>query len=171
MAEAKGNWFKLYRSLADWEYYKDGNTVRVFLDLMIRAELKPREYKGVTIDRGQVVTTLDEIGARLGLSKKQVRGTLEDLQRARSVALKRYPRFLVISIVSWDKYQPEGHDKGHDKGTIQGTERARSGHGKGIPYILNEERKKKEAAAPHFSPSGDLKGKKREVDKDGYVIG
>lgn len=206
MADPKGNWLKLYRSLADWEYYKDGNTVRVFLDLMIRAELKPREYKGVTIERGQVVTTLDEIGARLGLSKKQIRTSVEKLKITSSIEVLRYPKFLVISILSWEKYQPVngtlGHESGTQKGTQEGTQKGTQkkvgnhcaakctedaeiqkghakghdeghdvGHKEGIPYILNKEIKKKEAATPQFSPDGELKVKGGEVDEYGFRWG
>ena len=51
----KGSWIRAYRSLMDWEWYRDGNTMRVWMHLLLKAEYQDREYRGVVIRRGQVL--------------------------------------------------------------------------------------------------------------------
>jgi len=51
-------WIKIHRKLLDWEWYDEPNTFRLFLHLLLKANHKPRNYRGVIIETGQVVTGL-----------------------------------------------------------------------------------------------------------------
>lgn len=44
----KGNFVYIHRKIMDWEWYKDPNTFRVFLHLILRANWKPHEIQRPT---------------------------------------------------------------------------------------------------------------------------
>lgn len=52
-----GGYIKIWRSLLDWEWYDDANTLRVFLHLLLTANHEDGEWHGMIIRRGQVVTS------------------------------------------------------------------------------------------------------------------
>lgn len=145
-----GGWIKLYRAMTEWEWYQDANTMRVFIHMLLTANIKDGTYLGVPVKRGELVTTYSDICSALGISTKSARTAINHLKRTGEVAVKHYPKFSVVSILSFDKYQSEGQGKGQAKG--------KQGAGKGQAIHIKEfkkERKKEEAAAPHVSPLGD----------------
>jgi len=54
-------WIKLHRKLLDWEWYDDVNTTRVFLHLLMVANHKDNNWRGITIKRGQKLTSLSSL--------------------------------------------------------------------------------------------------------------
>ena len=55
------NWIKLHRCFLDWEWYQNGDMVRLFLHLLLKANHADGEWKGMTIKRGQLITGRDEL--------------------------------------------------------------------------------------------------------------
>lgn len=160
---ADTGWVKMYRKMLEWEWYKDSNTKSLFLHLILKSNAKDGVFQGVLVPRGSVATSYSILSEELGLSTKQIRGSLDKLNRAQCTAVKRYPKFSVISILSYDDYQRQGTDKG--------TRRAQTRAPEGQAIPIKEYKKKEEAATPHVSPSGDLKVKDGEVDEYGFRWG
>lgn len=52
-----GGWVKLHRKLLEWEWYQDAHMVHLLVHLLLTASHEDRRYKGLTIKRGQVVTS------------------------------------------------------------------------------------------------------------------
>lgn len=121
---------KLDRNIEEWRWYKDANTMRVFIDLLIRANVTNNDLYGITIHRGEVATSYPAIADRLGLTVKQVRTALGHLKRTGEVAVKIHPKFQVISIVNYDSYQSARAGSGAGKGQSKGSQ----GAGKGQRY-------------------------------------
>src|SRR3990167_7635558 len=48
-------YFPLWRKIVDWGWYKEGNTARVFLHLLLMANFADKHYLGHIIKRGQCV--------------------------------------------------------------------------------------------------------------------
>ena len=115
MAETT-TFIKIDRNIRNWRWYQDSNTMRVFLDLLINANISDCDCRGVTIHRGEIATSYASIAERLGLTVKQARVALDHLKRTGEVAVKIYPKFQVISILCYDKYQTKGQGIGHPKG-------------------------------------------------------
>ena len=128
---------KLYDKILKWEWYKNINVKVLFLHLLLKANYKDLSFEGHTIRRGQLVTSLVSLSAELGLTQKQIRGSLEHLIATGEVTSRSYPRYRVITIVHYDDYQSEGRQNGSQrageragKGQAEGKQRAAS-----IEYI------------------------------------
>ena len=100
----KNGFIKLHRQLLDWEWYTDANTFRVFIDLLLRASFKDVAYKGITIKRGQILTTTDEIATRLNLTRMQVRVTLEHLQATCELSHEKVLNRSMITVQNYDLF-------------------------------------------------------------------
>lgn len=96
---------KLDRNILGWGWYKDANTMRVFIHLLLTANYVDGEFMGVTIRRGEVATSYGAIGKALGLSVQNVRTSINHLKSTGEVTGKAYSKFQVISIVKYDSYQ------------------------------------------------------------------
>ena len=101
---------KLHRSILDWRWYKDANTFRVFLHLLLKAAVFDYEYGKTKIRRGEVLTTYGELANEissnsLSVSERQVRTAVEHLKSTGEVSITRLSKNLIISIVNYNNYQ------------------------------------------------------------------
>lgn len=100
---------KLFRSITEWEWYQDANTMRVFLHLLLHANYKPKKWQGITIEAGQFITSRDKLAVDLKLSVQQIRTSLNKLKSTSEITIKTTNRFTVITINKWQQYQ--GHEE------------------------------------------------------------
>lgn len=129
MAE-KSTFVKLDRNIVKWRWYKNPNTFRVFIHLIINANITDHDFENITVKRGEIATSYESIAKALDLSVKQVRTAIEHLKTTGEVAGKTYPKFQVISILSYDVYQGDGQSKGSQeavKGQAEGSQEAVKG--------------------------------------------
>lgn len=101
----RNGYIKMHRSISEWEWYKDTNTKSVFIHLLISANFEKTKFKGIDIDVGQCMFSLDGLGSALNLSKQEVRTALNHLKSTQEVTWVKTPFGLIISIENWDKYQ------------------------------------------------------------------
>lgn len=91
---ANRGYIKLFRSIEDWEWYKDGNTLRLFLHLLITAS-----------NEGQLVTSLSSLAAALGMSVQNVRTSLGKLKSTNKLTSKSTNKLTCITICRFEDYQ------------------------------------------------------------------
>ena len=94
---------KLYRDITDWQWYRDGNTFRVYLHLMLRAAF--HEYqKGKDLIRiGDLETNYAALSSELGLGIHQVRRSLDLLKESGEITVARLPSGLRIHLQFYEK--------------------------------------------------------------------
>ena len=129
-------WFKLNRGITEWEWFTDGNTLKLWIYLLAKANYKDSHYKGIEVKRGQLVTGRKKLAEALGMSEKQIRTSLAKLEKTGEVAIKRANKYSIISIVKYGFYQ----DSDDEKGQQNGQQRANKGPTKGH-NLINKERK------------------------------
>ena len=95
---ARGGWVKVARKLLDWRWYKDANTMRVFLHLLLSANVEDHDFQHVTIHRGQVATSYEALANALGLSVQNVRTAIAHLKSTGELTSKAYSKFQVLTI-------------------------------------------------------------------------
>jgi len=149
-------WIKIYRKFLEWEWYDDINTKCLFLHLLLTASNADKKWHGMTVQRGQVITSLDSLHEDLGLSVRQIRTSLEKLKSTGEVTSKATNKFRVITICKYDSYQDSKvyNDKQTDK---QATSKRQaddkqattSKEYKNIENI-NKENKKEKSDLPEF---------------------
>lgn len=105
MALEKGTYLRLFRKIVDWEWYKDGNTLRLFIHLLIKANIKDKKFMGSVIKRGQTVTSLARLSSETGMSEQQIRTALKHLISTNEVTKMSTPRFTIITVNNYDKFQ------------------------------------------------------------------
>ena len=148
MAE-RTTFIKLDRNILRWGWYKDVNTKAVFLHLLLTANIRPGKFMNVEIRRGELATSYKSLAESLGISIKNVRTALKHLEDGGEVAVKRHPRFSVISIPRYDYYQTNGQSKG----TPTGSQRAVNGQQSKNSKEEKKERRERAASAAMVSPS------------------
>lgn len=98
-------WIKLHRSILDWEWYDDINTMRLFLHCLFKANHKDKKYRGTLVKRGTFLTGLDLLSKQTGLSVSQLRTAQSKLKSTSELAIKTSSKGTVIEVVNYDKYQ------------------------------------------------------------------
>lgn len=86
------------RGLTDWEWYTEPNTARLFFHLLLTANWKEKQWKGITICPGQLVTSRANLAKQLGLSEREVRTALSHLRETKYLTIKTGPKYSVITI-------------------------------------------------------------------------
>ena len=121
-------YIKIFRKMTGWGWYKDANTMRVFLHLLLTANYKESEYMGVKILPGQVVIGRKALAEALDISERKVRTALSHLKSTNEVTIKVTNKFSVATIVNWEMYQL-GNEEVTNKSTNKVTsERPASDH-------------------------------------------
>ena len=98
-------WVKLHRSLVDWEWYKDGNTSRLFSHCLLKANWKDERHMGYDIPRGSFVTSLPDLADGLGLSVRQIRTAIEHLKSTGELTVTTTRRFSIVNVLKYGLYQ------------------------------------------------------------------
>lgn len=96
---------KIDRNILQWRWYQDSNTMRVFLHLILMANIKDHDFEKITVHRGELVTSLTSLSKQLKMSIRSVRTSLEHLKSTGEVTSRNYPHYQVISISEYDRYQ------------------------------------------------------------------
>ena len=149
----KESWIKLYRSIIDWEWYKDPITKAVFLHLLLTANIYETRYRGVEVKRGQVATTVKELSATTGATYRQTRTALERLQMTNEVTITKHSKYSLFTVVNYELYQanrqPECNSLDNQNVTQMTTKRQPECHSldndltiTSPGYIINNKRKK-----------------------------
>lgn len=117
-------YIKLDRSILRWRWFKDPNTLQLWIYLLASVNIKDNDFMRVTIHRGELATSYPSLATATGLTVKQVRTALEHLKDTGEVAVTRHPKFSVISVLNYDLYQGAGQSKGSQtavRGQSKGT--------------------------------------------------
>lgn len=96
---------KIDRNIMDWRWYQDGNTFRVFLHLLLKANIKDKDFEKITIHRGEIATSYPSLAIALGMSVQNIRTAIAHLKETGEVTVKTYAKFSVISIKNYNLYQ------------------------------------------------------------------
>ena len=118
----KSTFIKLDRNIQDWRWYKDGNTFRVFIHLLLNANIKKNGFEGIDIQRGQLATSYPSIAEKSGLSVQQARTAVKHLKLTGELTVKAYPKFSLVTVLNYDLYQ------GNQQGNQQATNRHLTGN-------------------------------------------
>lgn len=110
MAE-QSTFIKLDRNMLRWGWYTDGPTMRLFIHLILIANIKPTKWQGITIKRGQVVTSLHNLSRQTGLSVRNVRTALSHLISTNEVTSESTSRYTLITVVNYALYQDKPTNK------------------------------------------------------------
>ena len=99
------SWVKIYRKFLEWEWYDDINTKILFLHLLLKANYKDKQWRGITIKRGQVLTGRLKLSKELGISEQMIRTSLAKLKSTNEITNETTSQYTIITIKNYNKYQ------------------------------------------------------------------
>ena len=145
-------YIKISRKIMLWGWYKDANTCRLFLHMILKANYKDGEYQGVTIPRGAFISSYSELAQEIGLSVKNIRTALEHLKKTGEVAVSRHSKFSVFTVKNYSVYQASGSQVAEN----------RQSDGKQLATIKESKNKKIKEIYTHACAREDRNAAKKE---------
>ena len=139
---------KLDRNIMEWRWYQDANTFRIFVHMIMKANIRDHDFEGITIHRGELATSLPSLSNDLKISIQSCRTALNHLKSTGEVTCRKYPHYQVITIVNYELYQSSL--TGRSTGGQQATNRQLTGdqHQSKNEKKVRRERKKNIFSAP-----------------------
>lgn len=98
-------YIKLYRQFIKWEWYTDIPTRILFEHCLLRANHKAERWRGLTIEAGQFITSLNHLAQETGLTIRQVRTAIKKLKTTQELTQSGYAKYSIVTIKNWAKYQ------------------------------------------------------------------
>lgn len=121
--ENNGNWIKLYRKMKRWEWYDDIPTKVLFIELLLTVNIEDKRWHGMTIHRGEIVTSTAKLAAATGLSAKQIRRALNNLEKTGEIRRQRANKGTLIIVENYRVYQDKPSNEGKQRDTQRVTQR------------------------------------------------
>ena len=91
--------------MINWDWYKDVNTFKLFVHLILFANHESAGWRGVRIERGEMVTSVASLSGATGLTVRQVRTALGHLQKTGEITIETTKLFTKITVVNYSLYQ------------------------------------------------------------------
>lgn len=95
---------KLKREVFSGSEFANPARFKLFVTLLILAEIAPVTKEGVTLSRGELVTSLSRLAKRSALTIKQVRNAIAALAKARKIIVRPTSLHTVITICNYEDY-------------------------------------------------------------------
>jgi len=123
-------WVKSPRAFLDSESSHHAADYAVYFYCLLRANISKVNYRGIILEPGQLLTSVQQICDRLGLTEKQVRVSLERLKKGGQVVTKRASKGAkkgtVITVVNYGFSDGLKDEKGEKPGQIKGEQQDNS---------------------------------------------
>lgn len=100
-----GNYIKISRTILEWEWYGDINTKVLFLHMLLKANWKDGNFKGTTVPRGSLVSSIKKLSDETSLSEREIRTAISHLKMTGEVTSKSYSKYTVFTVKNYDRYQ------------------------------------------------------------------
>ena len=97
-------WICLHRKFLNWEWFNNGDMVRLFLYLLLEANYENKRWNGIVISRGQLLTGRKELAKNLNLSEQVVRTCLDRLKSTSEITIKSTNKYSIITICNYEFY-------------------------------------------------------------------
>ncbi len=98
-------WVKTHRQITEWEWYTDANAYRVFTHLIYKVNIERKTWRGVVIERGQIVSSYEKIGLELQLSRQQIRTAINKLLSTNDITTDSHSQHTVFTVKNFNLYQ------------------------------------------------------------------
>lgn len=101
--DIKHTFIKLYRDITSWQWYRDGNTFRVYLHLMLLAQFYEVQKGKEIIRPGDVETSYAKLVSDLWLTENQIRRAFSNLKMTGEITVRKVPAGMLIHLNHFGK--------------------------------------------------------------------
>ena len=98
-------YIKLFRKITEWEHYTDGNTMRLFLHLLLNAVHDKQTAYDVPLQRGQYFTSYRQLQEDLNINIRYITESIKKLKQSGEIETERCRWGTIITILHYDDYQ------------------------------------------------------------------
>ena len=126
--ELNNTWIKIYRGMLEWEWFDFSEMVHLFLYLLLKANIEDKNWRGVTIKRGQLATSNATLRKDLHLSEQQIRTCLKRLISTGEITYQSTNKYTLITICNYESYQ-EYKNTNNEQDNGQTTNEQRTNNG------------------------------------------
>jgi len=99
-------YIKLSTDICKWEWFTDGNMLKLWIYLLTNAQqFKETKFKGITVKRGQLIVGRKMLAKELNMSEQQIRSCIKRLKSTNEITTESTNQFTLISIVKYDNFQ------------------------------------------------------------------
>lgn len=128
----------LHRKLTEWEWYKDVPTFKLFTHLLLSANHKPKKWKGIFVNRGEIITGRFDLARDTGLSEQEVRTAKKKLKSTNEIAIKATNKYSIIKLVNYSLYQTKKEvEQPADQPTTQPTSNQQATTTNNVNHVNN----------------------------------
>lgn len=99
-----GGYIKIQRDFIE-TWHDKPNVCAMYLHLMSSANIMAKEWQGMTVNRGEFVTSKEKLAQALNLSVRQVRTILSCLSKDKRIAIESTKRWTKIIICDYDCFE------------------------------------------------------------------
>ena len=119
MTYATKGWVKLMRSFIDSRSFDNANATAAYTHCLLRANYASRIVKGITLERGQFITSNAQFAEECGLTDKEMRNAFNR-------ANNRAKNGTLVTVVNYDDIGIPEEDEGEQWGERQGEQQGNS---------------------------------------------
>lgn len=101
----KSTFIKIDRNILNWRWYSNANTMRVFIHILLKSNIREKSFENITVSRGQLVTSRKSLSSELGISEQSVRTALEHLKSTNEITIQGTSKYSIITVKNYDNYQ------------------------------------------------------------------
>lgn len=98
-------WTKLHRKFLEWEWFSKPEMVQLFIYFLLKANYEPKQFQGISLGVGQLLTTNPQIQKDTGLTEQQVRTCVKRLISTDEITYQATGKKVLITICKYDSYQ------------------------------------------------------------------
>lgn len=88
----------LHRGLIDWEWYTDVNPCKLFVHCLLKVNYSQKRWQGITINKGEFITSNEKLAVETGLTVSKVRTALSKLEGTNYLKVETTSAYTKISI-------------------------------------------------------------------------
>lgn len=112
-------YIRLNQKILNCEWYKDINTFKVFLHILLKANYESGQRKGILVPRGAFATSYQELAEETGLSKQNVRTALNRMKSTGELEVKNCGKFSIIVVKNYEEYKGADEDEKNQKSNVE----------------------------------------------------
>lgn len=98
-------YIKIWRKIFQWGWYKDVNTLNLFIHCILKANHKTNYWRNETVERGSFISSYQHLSNETGLSIQQVRTGIKHLISTNNLTCKPSSKYTLFTVCNYDLYQ------------------------------------------------------------------
>lgn len=110
----KSGWFKMYRTIIDWEWFKEHDMTCFFIYCLCKANLSDKYWRGTLVKKGQAVISRPTTCNDLGIKDRRYRTILNRLIKSGEILTQTCEKHTIVTIVNWERYQADLLDEAEE---------------------------------------------------------